>query len=459
MTQNLSPVMTAALKIIIKEYMKRLILSSFFIILNINAILAFDSLVSLLDFENKPGIDYYNKLFKENDFNSVNDTLWMSGEPKYSREFFINHTEKNPFFYITLHYTTKSRLVYCAHITCEVNKDRFVKELLAFYSDLIDKYNLPDSAYYQPDGYYKSPDMNEYFAVELVGGKDTTKVRQFFEQARPFCIIWAKERSHVSLMVDEKYNAYSSPDFTCTIIDNKGQSIHSNEMSEIEAKKQQREIMLRWITIGIAFVGILFILFLGFIIIKDFMKRRDIDKKRQMAEEERHEKLQRKADNEHEGFISELKEKYGSITRTIPFERYDDYFVKHHDDILVFEQPKKIFFGKTEYNFSDILNCSIYDENQKDAPLAQVTRTKTGSMLGRAVIGGLTLGVAGAVVGAMTATKETQSSAANSDYAPFYIVKIGVKSIENPVITLHFYRDKEQAETLYAVMQTIIAMK
>ena len=101
----------------------------------------------------------------------------------------------------------------------------------------------------------------------------------------------------------------------------------------------------------------------------------------------------------------------------------------------------------------------MYDENQKDAPVAQVTRTKTGSMLGRAAIGGLTLGVAGAVVGAITATKETQSSAANTDYVPSYVVKIGVKSIEKPIITLHLYRDKEQAEALYAVMQTIIAMK
>ena len=437
--------------------MKRLIISSFFIILNINTILAFDSLVSILDFENKPGIDYYNKFFKENDFYLSNDTMWWGEGPKYSRYYFINQTEKDPSIHITLNYTPKSRLVYFADIKGQVSKRRFLKELMAFYSDLIDKYNLPDSAYYRPDGYYKSPDMNEYFAVELVGGKDTTKVRQFFEQERPFCIIWAKERFSVSLIVD--HFTYYSPEFTCTIIDNKKQSIYSREMSEIEAEKKQKEIMWRWIIIGFAFVVILFILFLGRIIIKDYLKRRDIDKKRQMAEEERHEKLQRKADNEHEGFISELKEKYGSITRTIPFERYDDYFVKHHDDILVFEQPKKIFFGKTEYNFSDILNCSIYDENQKDAPLAQVTRTKTGSMLGRAVIGGLTLGVAGAVVGAMTATKETQSSAANSDYAPFYIVKIGVKSIENPIITLHFYRDKEQAETLYAVMQTIIAMK
>lgn len=438
--------------------MKRFFILSLFVVLNFNAIMAFDSLVPLLDFENKPGIDYYNNLFKEDDFYVSNDTLWMGGEPKYSRDFIINQTER-PSFNITLDFTPKTRLVSCAHIKGQVAKERFVKELLAFYSDLIEKYNLPDSAYYRPSGYYESSDMNEFFAVESVGGKDTTKVRQFFEQARPFCIIWAKERFYVSLMVDKKYNAYYSPDFTCMIIDNRAASIHSKEISEIKADKQQKEDRQRWINIGLAIVGILVVLFLGRIIIKGYLKQRDVEKKKQKAEDERREKIQRKVDNEHEGFIRELKDKYGSITRTIPFEQYDDDFVKHYDDILVFEQAKKIIFGMTEYSFDDILSCSMYDENQKDAPVAQVTRTKTGSMLGRAAIGGLTLGVAGAVVGAITATKETQSSAANADYVPSYVVKIGVKSIEKPIITLHLYRDKEQAEALYAVMQTIIAMK
>lgn len=442
--------------------MKRLIVSSFFVMLNMNAILAFDSLVSILDFENKPSIDYYSNLFKENDFNFSDDTMLSYWGPKYSCKYFINQTEKKPSFDITLHYTPKSRLVYFAYIKGQVSKRRFLKELMAFYSDLIDKYNLPDSAYYRPECIYEpvdmnEVDMNEYFAVELVGGKDTTKVRQFFEQERPFCIIWAKERFSVSLIVD--HFTYYSPEFTCTIIDNKKQSIYSQEMSEIEADKKQMENMWKWIIIGLAIAGLLVILFIGRIIIKKYLKQREIEKNELKAEDERRKKIQCKVDSEHEGFIKEMKDKYGSITRTIPFERYDNDFILHYDDILIFEQAKKVVFGKTEYSFSDILSCSMYDENQKDAPIAHVTRTKTGSMLGRAAIGGLTLGVAGAVVGAITATKETQNSAAHADFVPSYVVKICVKSIENPIINLHLYTDKEKADTLYAVMQTIIAMK
>ena len=86
--------------------MKRLFVSFLLVILNVYAILAFESLVQLLDFEKNPGIDYYNNLFKENDFFVSNDTLWMGGEPKYSRDYIINQTEK-PSFNITLDYTNK----------------------------------------------------------------------------------------------------------------------------------------------------------------------------------------------------------------------------------------------------------------------------------------------------------------------------------------------------------------
>ena len=100
----------------------------------------------------------------------------------------------------------------------------------------------------------------------------------------------------------------------------------------------------------------------------------------------------------------------------------------------------------------------MYDENHKDIPPIQVTRTKTGSMLGRAAVGGLTLGVAGAVVGAMTAKTESTSNI-DSSYISSYIVKIGIKSIEKPTMILKYGNDKSKAEEIYALMQAIIAMK
>jgi len=79
-------------------------------------------------------------------------------------------------------------------------------------------------------------------------------------------------------------------------------------------------------------------------------------------------------------------------------------------------------------------------------------------MLGRAAVGGLVFGVAGAVVGAATAKKETKTT--NTQTRPSsYFVNIGLKSIETPLLTLKFGRDKTKAEEVYALIQAIIAMK
>ena len=167
---------------------------------------------------------------------------------------------------------------------------------------------------------------------------------------------------------------------------------------------------------------------------------------------------QKEIDIKHEEYKKQLIDKYGPITRIISNNLYNDDFIMNYDEIFVFEKPKKIIFDKKEYDFSDILSCSLYDENHKDIPPTQVTRTNTGSMLGRAAVGGLTLGVAGAVVGAMTAKTESTSSV-DSSYISSYVVKIGIKSIEKPTMILKYGSDKAKAEEVYALVQAIIAMK
>lgn len=117
-----------------------------------------------------------------------------------------------------------------------------------------------------------------------------------------------------------------------------------------------------------------------------------------------------------------------------------------------------LFDIREENNVDSILNCSMFDKTQNSVPVSQVTRTKTGSMLGRAALGALTFGVAGAVVGAVTAKKES-ISAVTPTHSGSYIVNIGIKSLEKPVLTLEFGSDKIKAEEVYALVQAIIAMK
>lgn len=169
--------------------MRHFVIASFFSILNINAIFAFDSIISSLDFKNNPSIDYYRNLFKGNDFYVSNDTLLLSGEPSYNQSFSIHPTGGSE-FYLTLRYSPISRHICNADIKVVAYKEPFVSELTKFYTDIINKYGLPDSAYFRPDdGSYISSDKNDYFSVNLIGGNDTIKIKQFIEQSKPFGIL------------------------------------------------------------------------------------------------------------------------------------------------------------------------------------------------------------------------------------------------------------------------------
>ena len=439
--------------------MKHFIIASLFSILNINAIFAFDSIVSLLDFEKEPSIDYYIKIFKENDFYVSNDTMWIGGTPKYERGFYI-HPDGGSEFNVTLYHTPSSRQFYKAYIKVTADKKPFVSELMKFYTDIIKKYGLPDSAYFRPDdSYYMSSDKNVYFSVNLIGENDTTKIKQFIEQSKPFGVIWAKDRFYINLEVREEYSTRYFTDFFCSITDNETKKIYTEEIEKLEGDKLAKERKNSIITVVVLFVcGILF-LFVAKRGYKNIKKEEEKRKSKQKAEDEKRAKKQKEIDIRHEEYKKQLIDKYGPITRIISNNLYNDDFIMNYDEIFVFEKPKKIIIDKKELDFCDILSCSLYDENRKDVPPTQVTRTNTGSMLGRAAVGGLTLGVAGAVVGAITAKTESTSSTANSNYIASYVVKVGVKSIEKPTMTLKYGSDKSKAEEVYALMQAIIAMK
>lgn len=200
-----------------------------------------------------------------------------------------------------------------------------------------------------------------------------------------------------------------------------------------------------------AFGPILFIAVL--VIIGIFVAKSEAQKRE--AELEIQKEKQNKVDLARDQYIKELTDSFGTATRIITYERIEDS-VSYYDDILVFEKPKIIVFGDRICNFDDVLSCTMYDENQNKT-IKQITRTNTGSMLGRAALGGLTLGAAGAVVGALTAKKETDSK--DDVYKASYVVKIGIKSLKNPSVILHFDDNAGVAEETYSLVQAVLAMK
>ena len=219
---------------------------------------------------------------------------------------------------------------------------------------------------------------------------------------------------------------------------------------EIGRELSSGELFAILFLIGFCLIGVL----LAYIFYKQNKKKRF---QKELYEIKRKEELN-KIIKSNKSFIKGLMEKYGTPTRTISIKHNQGDDTMQFCDIIVFQQFNKIIIGRKEYNFCDIMNSSLHDENTQDAIIAQTTRTKTGSMLGRAALGALTFGVAGAVVGAVTAKKESTSTITPTNSGS-YIVKIGLKSVEKPVLTLEFGSDKSKAEEVYALMQAIIAMK
>lgn len=77
------------------------------------------------------------------------------------------------------------------------------------------------------------------------------------------------------------------------------------------------------------------------------------------------------------------------------------------------------------------------------------TSTSTGSMMGRAIIGGVLTGGAGAIIGGATAKKNTQASISG------YKINITIRNMQNPIITIETHKE-DVMNTLVAVLKNII---
>ena len=428
--------------------MKKVLLIIFQLLVMSTRILAYDSPLSIFNYDRTSNADTCISILKEHNY--YVDDLNTCFEAR-------SHNEGRADFKLRVSYTPKTRNIYETSITISVDKSEYINELMAFYAELLYKYGKPDSAFYSKETSLFSDIPFEYISIDSVGCNDTIKIRNFFEKGIPFKFVWNNNSYYKVLYVTVNFEHMYCLDFYCTIINKTNQRLNKSETETLLNEKKREEITGNIIKAFIVFFVLATIFYIFYIKIKEAIKEKKEKEEKLNIRRREQENRQKKEDYQYECFLKEITNKYGEITRTISYSTKKDD-IEYIQDIIAFEQPKKLFFGKDEYNFSDILSCTLYEEN-KQVPVSHITRTSTGSMLGRAVIGGLTLGVAGAVVGAMTAKKETTSSQIEEVKNGNYIVKIGLRSIENPTKSLFFYNNKEKAEEVYSLIQAIISMK
>ena len=213
--------------------------------------------------------------------------------------------------------------------------------------------------------------------------------------------------------------------------------------------------------VTIAIVGLLFI----FTII---YQRNNNTALHEKAIAEQLEKERQKAEyHEIKGSIDKKLDDLSLRLGDCVFKEYADNFLGNWRDlydfdkhIFVFEKSQVVIIKSKEYKFSDILSCSLVDDvtNETITTTTGKSKTATGSMLGRAVVGGVLTGGLGAVAGAATAKRNiTEDASSKTTTVHDYFIYINTNNFQEPVISLHIGNDSGRAQRIIGVMNVIMA--
>jgi len=128
--------------------------------------------------------------------------------------------------------------------------------------------------------------------------------------------------------------------------------------------------------------------------------------------------------------------------------------------IYVNENTNTLFIQGTGYKFNDILSYTVQDNAKTiHSGISSTTETNTGSMLGRAAIGGVLFGNVGAVIGGTTASRTTNYGNMYSTEIHKYKVIITIDSLQSPMVTVDLGNNQELLNKLSSVLTVILNRK
>ena len=198
-----------------------------------------------------------------------------------------------------------------------------------------------------------------------------------------------------------------------------------------------------------------------------FIIARKLQNEEREKEEKKEEQAKLKAQsyedwkyNQYQLAVCSQNDKYGNPDKRICIETKD--ITK---DIAVWGKTKQIYIFGEMYSFSDILNCSIEEEEiliKGKIEYTSKTTSNTGSTIGRAVVGGLIAGPAGAIIGGSTSSKKTETIAKQEDdiIVHKYYINIGINNLSNPNIRLYIGENcKPFVNEIYNLINVVINNK
>lgn len=182
-----------------------------------------------------------------------------------------------------------------------------------------------------------------------------------------------------------------------------------------------------------------------------------------------------------EDIISEAEGKQAEIDERLEIEKKDnDLFMSglsaqlgapgkivmindntYKNAFIVFPVSQNIYVNSSAIPFNQLLGCEIKDETYTTVTGSkeEITRTNTGSTVGRAVVGALVAGPAGAIIGGATAKKETEVIDHTQTITHHhYFVIVNLSDIARPILKIDCGSSSPRiAEEIKGVISSIIA--
>ena len=155
-------------------------------------------------------------------------------------------------------------------------------------------------------------------------------------------------------------------------------------------------------------------------------------------------------------YFNWLNEKYSpSKILSHPFYSFDRYnWEEYERQIVAINVEKRIvIFQRRAVSFDDIINCELITSVSQNT----TTTTEKDNGIGRAVVGGILAGGAGAIVGATTANSNSYSNTTTN--TKIMGVKIYVADINSPEIIINRFSVLcgEKLGTIHSTVLAIIA--
>lgn len=180
-------------------------------------------------------------------------------------------------------------------------------------------------------------------------------------------------------------------------------------------------------------------------------------KKREKAAADREARLAREA--EQKARFEEWSSKYlvenGIPDKTIIVKPNDEMEIIH-----VHENKKQVYLKGKMYDFKDFISVTFTDSSTIiKGKTTATTKSSTGSTVGRAIVGDVIAGPAGAIIGGTTGKKTTEFHHENDRVIHDYTVVVNMNSISTPIVRINTGADGKTTNEIVGLINVIIARR